>query len=192
MKTWLLPMTSAACALLWCAAPPATADAYVDRNLMNHLGSIGVPSSLVPAKTAALPANTVTATSAPASASDANTDPSGAYTVSVVSSTMYSKNVVYITPLPAPHLVGARMIINSVAWQYGTKTPSGFQASLCWKNNKTCFNVSRSGSGQTGNFNGKDASQSFFLQYEVTGTGPLVPPVSGDTAQIIVSYRVGP
>jgi len=190
MKTRLLPISSAACALLCCAAPPATADAYVDRNFsLNRLqqGYAASPPSVSPAK----PANATATASAPQF--DANASPSGAYTVNVVSATMYSKNMVYTTPLPAPHFIGTRVTISNVAWQYGTKTqPSGFEAALCWKNTQTCLNVSRFGSGQTDYFNGKDALQSFFLQYQVAGVGSLSPPVIGDTAQIIVTYHVWP
>lgn len=190
MKTRLLPLLSLACALLCCAAPPAIADAYVDRNFgLNHLqqGSAASQPSVAPAT----PANATATASVPQF--DANADPSGAYTVNVVSATLYSKNMIYITPLPAPHFIGTHVTISNVVWQYGTKTqPSGFQAALCWKNTQTCLNVSRFGSGQTDYFNGKDALQSFFLQYQMTGVGSLLPPVIGDTAQIIVSYHVWP
>jgi hypothetical protein len=196
VKTWLLPISTAACALLWCAAPPATADAYVDRNFsMSRLqqGSSAAAPSISSAKTATPPANNATAAPASAPLSDANAGPSGAYTVNVVSATMYSKNMIYTTPLSAPHFMGTHVTISNVVWQYGTKTqPSGFEAALCWKNTQTCLNVSRFGSGQTDYFNGKDALQSFFLQYQVAGVGSLSPPVIGDTAQIIVSYRVWP
>lgn len=193
MKTRLFPIASAACALLYCVAPPATAGAYVDRNFgLNHLqqGSAASQPSVAPA-TVSPPANATATASAPQF--DANAGPHGAYTVNVVSATMYSKNVVYTTPLPASPIVGAHVTIENVVWQYGTKTqPSGFEAALCWKNTQTCLNVSRFGSGQTDYFNGKDALQSFFLQYQVAGVGSLSPPVIGDTAQIIVSYHVWP
>jgi len=193
MKTRLLPIASAACALLYCATPPATADAYVDRNFMSRQqqGFAASQPSVAPAQTASPPANATATASAPQF--DANAGPHGAYTVNVVSATMYSKNMVYTTPLPAPPIVGRHVTIENVVWQYGTKTqPSGFEAALCWKNTQTCLNVSRFGTGQTDFFNSKDALQSFFLQYQVTGVGSLSPPVIGDTAQIIVTYHVWP
>jgi flagellar protein FlhE len=193
VKTRLLPLSAAACALLCCAAPPATADAYVDRNFgLNHLQQGSAAAQ--PAKTASPSANTATA-APPASAPQSAAALQSAYTVNVVSATVYSKNMVYTTPLPLPsqHIVGARVTISNVVWQYGTKTqPSGFEAALCWKNTQTCLNVSKFGSGQTDYFNGKDALQSFFLQYQVAGVGSLSPPVIGDTVQLIVSYRVWP
>jgi hypothetical protein len=191
----LAPILTAACALLWFAAASANADAHVDRNfgMGGHpqQGSSTSPLSMFPKNASPQPgSNAIGATAL--SNTDSDNDPHGSYSVHVVSATMYSKNVVYVTPFPLPpHIAGARVTINNVVWQYGTKTqPSGFEAALCWKNKNTCVNVSRLGTGQTRNFNGKDALQPFFLQYQVIGTGTLSPSVIGDTAQIIVSYRI--
>jgi hypothetical protein len=189
----LAPLLTAACALLWFAAASAKADAYVDRNfgMGVHPQPSTSPLSMFPQNTNPQPGSSaIGATALTNSGSD--NDPHGSYSVNVVSATMYSKNVVYTTPFPLPpHIAGARVTINNVVWQYATKTqPSGFEAALCWKTNRSCVNISRLGTGQTANFNGMDALQPFFLQYQVTGTGSLTPPVIGDTAQIIVSYRV--
>jgi hypothetical protein len=172
----LAPMLSAACALLWFAAASANAAAYVDRNLSQHLQNVtGQPSN-----------STATGAAAPP-----NGGSQSSYTVSVASPTIYKKNMVYTTPFPLPpHIDGVRVTITNVVWQYGANTqPTGFEASLCLKNNK-CVNVSKLSTGQTATFNGLDALQPFVLQYQVVGLGSLSSPVVSENAQIVVTYHV--
>jgi flagellar protein FlhE len=175
------------------ATPLANADVRVDRSFgmtRPQQGSPTSPLSLFPADGARKPVETSTKPSIPA---DVDTDQHGSYSVDVVSATLYSKNIVYLTPFPLPPHLNARVTINSVLWKYGTRTqPTGFEAALCWKDGKTCINVTRYASGQSTDFNGRDAMQPFLLQYQVVGGGVLSPPVVGETAQIIVNYRVWP
>ncbi|HEY4317835.1 MAG TPA: flagellar protein FlhE [Herbaspirillum sp.] len=182
---------AAAGASILLAPPSADADARVDRSF-GMAPSQGTPSpspqSLFSGTRA--PVHTAAKPSLPP---EADPDQHGSYSVEVVSPIMYSKNMVYVTPFPLPPHVNARVTINGVRWKYGTAThPSGFEAALCWKDSKTCINVSRYASGQSMDFNGRDAMQPFLLQFQVAGSGTLSPPVVGETAQIIVGYRVWP
>ncbi|RXZ32873.1 hypothetical protein D9O50_15930 [Oxalobacteraceae bacterium CAVE-383] len=178
---------------MWLAAPPASADAVVDRNF-GMTRPQGAPASPSPQSLfSAAGRKPIETASKPSLPDDAGTDQHGSYSVDMVSPTMYSKNIVYVTPFPLPPHVNARVTINSVSWKYGTRTqPSGFEAALCWKDSKTCINVSRYASGQSNDFNGRDAMQPFLMQFQVAGTGTLSPPVVGDSAQIIVNYRIWP
>jgi hypothetical protein len=177
-------------ALSCLATTPANAGAYVDRSFGMTRPQQGSPASalsLFPPGTLRTPV-----VPAPDAPPDSDSDQHGSYSVDVMSATIYSKNIVYITPLPLPPHLNARVTISNVMWKYSTKTqPSGFEAALCWKNNKTCINVTRYGSGQSGDFNGRDALQPFLLQYQVVGSGKLIP-VVGEAAQIIVTYRIWP
>jgi hypothetical protein len=183
---------SAAGALICLAAPSACADARVDRNFgMTHPQGTPTPSPQSLFSVGARPP--IETATKPSLSPDADTDQHGSYSVDMVSPTMYSKNVVYVTPFPLPPHMNSRVTINSVSWKYSTRTqPSGFEAALCWKDSKTCINVSRYGSGQSADFNGRDAMQPFLLQFQVAGAGTLSPPVVGESAQIIVNYRVWP
>jgi flagellar protein FlhE len=174
------------------AAPSVYADARVDRSFgMAHPQGTPSPSPQSLFSAGARPP--IETASKPSLSPDVDNDRHGSYSVDMVSPTMYSKNIVYVTPFPLPPHVKARVTINSVRWKYSTRTqPSGFEAALCWKNSKTCINVSRYGSGQSTDFNGRDAMQPFLLQFQVAGTGTLSPPVVGESAQIIVNYRVWP
>jgi hypothetical protein len=179
-------------ALLLLAAPTVNADVRVDRNF-GTVPSQGTPTPSPQQLFSAGARPAVQTASKPSLSPDVDGDQHGAYSVDMVSPTMYSKNMVYVTPFPLPPHVNARVTINSVSWKYSTRTqPSGFEAALCWKDSKTCINISRYASGQSMDFNGRDAMQPFLMQFQVAGTGTLSPPVVGESAQIIVNYRVWP
>jgi flagellar protein FlhE len=174
-------------ALALLTASAAHAQLRVDRSfgmtrpLQEPLGPPPVPANAVHA---GAPAIDDTATAAA-------DNPHGAYAVTAVGPVIYSKNVVYTTPFPLPQPLSGRVTITNVAWKYGTQTrPAGFEAALCWKDNKHCSNVTTLGTGQTGEFNGKDATQPFKLIYQVIGTGNLQQPVYGEPAQILVTYEL--
>ena len=176
-------------ALAWFAIPPAQAQAHVDRSfgMIPLQESVSPPRSIIPAET--VHADAAAAAIAPAPAID--NDGHGSYSVDAVGAVIYSKNVVYTTPFPLPLRLPARATITNVSWKYGTQTrPVGFEAALCWKDSKNCRNVTALGSGRTAEFNDKDASQPFKLIYQVIGTSTLSPPVYGESAQIIVTYRL--
>jgi flagellar protein FlhE len=166
------------------ATAPANADVWVARNL----GSTHAPGTPLPAAALLKPGGTASQPSTPANVDGGQ---QGSYSVNVVGPTMYSKNVVYVTPFPVPAHLNARVTITSVEWAYSTRTqPTGFEAALCWKNGKSCINITRYGTGQSNNFNGLDAFQPFLLQFQVRGLSSLPQPVIGDTAQIVVNYTV--
>lgn len=176
------------------SAPSAQADVRVDRNfgMTQPQGATSAPGGL-PSSLFNSSRKPVQTSSKPSIPDAADNDQHGAYSVETVIPTLYSKNFVYVTPFPLPPHVNARVTINSVSWKYSTQTqPNSFEAALCWKDAKTCVNISRYASGQSLDFNGRDAMQPFLMQFQVAGTGVLSPPVIGGEAQIIVNYRVWP
>ena len=160
------------------AASPAFADAHVDRTFGGLLKT-PQPQAMTPQQ------------SAEAIAGAVDNIPANAYTVTVNSADIRSKNVVYVTPYPVPMHMNAQAVITSVSWVYGVQSrPTGFEAALCYKNSHTCQSVTSQSSGQTSAFNGQDAMQPFILNYQVVGMGKLNAPISGGPTEVVVSYRV--
>lgn len=115
--------------------------------------------------------------------------PTAAYSSDAMGPTVVAKNAGYETAFRIPGPIPASASIASVAWKYDVNPkPYGFEAILCWQDQRSCWNVTRSASGSTTFFNGKSAAQPFTLHYRVTGSGPLGPPAQGSMNQIIVTY----
>jgi flagellar protein FlhE len=169
---------------------PAHADAVVDRSFGMIRPLNGSPSGASPLSM--FPHGAVPSTSKTVQPPDGDNDPHGSYTVDVMGATIYSKNIVYVTPFSLPPHSNARITVDSVTYSYTLKSrPAGFEAALCWKDSKTCLNVSNNSSGETSIFNGRDAMRPFLLQYQVTGVGAMQA-ITGDAVQIVVNYRVWP
>lgn len=177
------PIFSLVCGLvLLGGTASAVAQIRVDRNLSVE-GSTVNPGPQIHA----VPANTptVTASISPAVPSG----PTAAYSADAMGPTVVARNAGYETVFRIPGTIPASASITSVAWKYDVNPkPYGFEAILCWQDQRSCWNVTRNASGSTAFFNGKSAAQPFTLHYRVTGSGPLGPPAQGSMNQIIVTY----
>jgi len=167
-------------------ATTAAAQIRIDRNFsVGGTAGTTTPASQIHA----VPANTpaVTASTSPAVPSG----PTAAYSADAMGPTVVAKNASYETVFRIPGTIPAAAGITNVAWKYDVNPkPYGFEAVLCWQDQRNCWNVTRNASGSTTFFNGKSAAQPFTLHYRVTGSGPLGPPAQGSMNQIIVTYAL--
>ncbi len=177
---WPLILPVACSMLLLGSAAQVAAQIRVDRNF--SVESSGAASQSLQLHNAPVVTPSATATALPAAPSG----PTAAYSADAMGATIVAKNADYEMLFKMPGTPPAQA---SIAWKYSVSPqPYGFEAILCWQDQQTCWNVTRSASGSTTYFNGKSAAQPFTLHYRVSGSGPLGPPAQGSMNQIIVTY----